>query len=96
MNESDGAYSATLTTSYEYLIGNYRFPVTMRVKPSITIYSYHGTANRINYWHNLEEVDKDVYVNHLTVGTSGFNAVQAATAFDPSTYAFHIVANADL
>ena len=96
VNESDGAYSATLTTSNAYLAGNYRFPVTMRVKPGIKIYSYHGTANRVSYWISGADVDKPVEVNNLTVGTSGFNAIQAATAFEPNTYAFHIVANAEL
>ena len=96
VHESDGAYSATITTSNAYLVGNYRFPVTMRVKPGITIYSCHGTANRISYWSSLADVDKAVEANNLTVGASGFNAVQATTAFDPNIYSFHIVANAEL
>lgn len=96
VNESDGAYSVTLTTSNAYLVGNYRFPVTMRAKPGITIYSFHGTRDRVSYWASSADLDIRAGANELTVGMDGFNAVQLATATADNFYGFHIVANAEL
>lgn len=96
-NIGDGAYVVNLTSNGQHLIGNFRFPVSMRTVPAVKIYSLLRTENCISYWANAADVSGfTALANTATVGPSGFNSVTISSDIAANYYAFHITASADL
>ena len=94
---SNGAYAILLDGASNHLVGNYRFPVTMRTNPSVKIYSILGTENCVSYWASGADASGvTATANVSTVGPTGFNSVELTGAASANIYSFHIVANAEL
>ena len=96
VGDVDGAYTSAPISTTNYLLGDYRFPVAMRTKPSVKILSLKGTEGKIGYWGSAEDAPYTVGVNTQTVGLCGFNAVESGTDISPNMYAFHVEVSADL
>ena len=80
-----------------YAIANVQFPVKMRTKPTVTLYSMIGTVNTISEWASHIDAINDVYANDADLGTSGFTSITSANSFvENAAYKFKYTADAEI
>lgn len=91
--ESFHATGATITN-----IAHVKFPVLMRTRPSVTLYSVdRQTESGISYMSDGTTVaDVKVYPVDSSLGTLGFSAVNSTDILPENLYCFHYVADANL
>ena len=89
-----------LTGNGNFLSANVRFPVQMRIKPTVTIKSLQGTENKVSVWASAADQPQTVNVQYSTLTQNGFNALNKQSsdeAFSATTqYAFQYVADAEI
>lgn len=98
-NNSDlgGSFVSKEFFNSDHMFCNVRFPVQMRIVPSVIIKSAKGTLNAVSYWASAQDAITSCIANSATIGCSGFNGVSSSGLFDTnSVYAFHVIAIADL
>ena len=86
---------ANFTTN---LYTNAVFPVTMRANPTIVLYSYSGTANKVAGFASAGDVGGTVVAATVQIGGNGFINIEDGSApFTIGTvYWFYFTANAEL
>lgn len=95
--KSNIIFSSKEKYDLKHLICNIQFPVKMRVKPTITIYSINGTAGELSNWASRGDSGIHVTVNSVMKTDEGFSSM--TTTEDMSSdavYAFRVVADAEL
>lgn len=76
---------------------NVDFPVPMRIKPAVKIYSIQGTENAISDWASRLDELTDVFVNTSALTKYGFHGIASDNNFvKDEAYLFKIVASAEL
>ena len=86
-----------MTKNINYAIVNVQFPVKMRTKPTVTIYSMNGTVNTISEWASHIDAINDVYANGADLDTSGFASIISVNSFvENAAYKFKHTADAEI
>ena len=86
-----------ITKNVKYAIGNVQFPVKMRTKPTVTIYSMIGTVNTISGWADHIDLIHDVYVNDADLDASGFASIASVNSLvENAAYKFKYTADAEI
>lgn len=93
-----GEYAFDKTTiNVNYATLNVQFPVKMRTKPTVTLYSMTGTVNTISEWASHIDALNDVYANDADLGTSGFSSITSVNSFvGDASYKFKYTADAEI
>jgi hypothetical protein len=94
-----GAYEAALNGTSSFIHCNVRYPVQMRVSPTVNIYSIAGNKNKIGIWANGIDTAQTVSVLSSTQSAEGFNCITKGSSdasFAAGTYAFHVEADAEI
>jgi len=94
-----GAYEAALNETSSFIHCNVRYPVQMRVSPTVNIYSIAGNKNKIGIWANGIDTAQTVSVLSSTQSAEGFNCITKGSSdasFAAETYAFHVEADAEI
>ena len=93
-----GEYAFDKTTkNVNYAIVNVQFPVKMRTKPTVTIYSMIGTVNTISEWVSHIDAIESVYANGGDLDTSGFTSITSVNSFvENAAYKFKYTADAEI
>lgn len=74
---------------------NVKFPVEMRIKPTVTIVSYDGTKNAVSNWTSGDTIDGTVIAGSANLSSAGFADVRLPDAIT-DIIGFHVVASAEL
>lgn len=94
-----GAYEATLNSDNVFIHCNVRYPVPMRISPTVTIYSPAGNSDKVGGWGNAADAAQTVTVLSSTQSAEGFNCITKGNddaSFAAGLYAFHVEADAEI
>lgn len=94
-----GAYSVVLDRVLRFMFCNVRYPVPMRIKPTVTIYSVAGTKDKIGEWASGLDIEQSVTVMNSSSSNEGFNSIVKGDNdedFVAKTYAFHVEADSEI
>lgn len=94
--QSDMVFFAKDRYNSNHLLCNVRFPVRMRALPAVTIKSWLGTSGVLSTWVNMLDSNVTANANSIVLSVEGFNAIVTSTMADGVTYAFRVVADANL
>jgi hypothetical protein len=91
------SYSGTAITTNN-IIGSFRYVQSMRTAPTVVVYSYNNTANKVSPASGSTDVGTTVTADTLNIGSQGFiRILDSGTGFTAGiTYWFWFTASAEL